>query len=168
MDLERLLVELVNEHGLTEDEALKVAAARIRAHRKTAIQRKQSGSVVSVQDDGRGVDYGDETPEQAKQRWMEQERRDPQGVYSEGGSSLSGIFGEGSIPLDDYDPAAVNRTIGAVAQVKQLQVQQEMLRELQAVRNERLEASHRKDRELASREERQLESNRRRFGKKRR
>jgi hypothetical protein len=36
-------------------------------------------------------------------RWEERERRTQGGVYSPGGSTAGGIFGEGAIPLDDYD-----------------------------------------------------------------
>jgi hypothetical protein len=140
MDLEKLLVLLINEQGLTEEEALEVAAARVRAHR-SAIQKSNSGAqgapLASVQDDGRGVNYGDETPAQAKERWLAQERNDPQGVYSPGGSSGGGIFGGGTIPMEDYDPDAVNRSVGAISQIKQLQIQQQMLMELKAMREQR-------------------------------
>ena len=155
MNLEDLLVQLMEEDGLTEDEAMKLAAARIRAHRKTAITKRstESASVVSVQDDGRGVDYGDETPAQARQRWEQQELADPQGVYSPGGSSKGGIFGAETIAMDDYDPDATNRTVAAVAAVQGLQVQKQILRELEDARADR-------QRQLAPPVRRQLDAGR--------
>lgn len=165
MDLEKLLQRLIDEEGLTEEEALSVAAARVRAHRKAIQKVDPNGSLASVQEDGRGVDYGDETPAQAKARWLEQERNDPQGVYSPGGATPGGIFGMGAIPMDDYDAPAVGRTMGAVGQAQQLKLQAQLLQELQEMRAERQQLA-------GERERKQLDdgrgNNRRRLGKKRR
>ncbi len=54
--------------------------------------------------------YGPETPQQAEERWREQEQRDPDGVYGIGGASAGGIFGDGTVAMGDYDPAARGRT----------------------------------------------------------
>ena len=166
MDLQQLLEQLMEQEGLTEDEALELASAKIRAQRKSgAIQKRPTGVdfAVSVQDDGRGVDYGNESPADAERRWKEQERLDPQGVYSPGGASTGGIFGSGAVPMEDYDPEAVNRSVAAVAQVQNAQVSAELLRELREMREER--------RQLQQPLRRQLDSGRgdgRRLGRKRR
>jgi len=78
---------------------------------------------------GGNVDYGDETPEQAKQRWYEQERQDPQGLFT-GGASGGGVFGHGPIATSDYDPDAYNRTEERMARAIGVQTQQETLRVL--------------------------------------
>jgi len=131
MDLDQLLRLLIEEQGLTEEEALKVAAARIRSQRagNASIQRESPCS--AVRRDPRAVDYGDETPEEAKIRWLKQEKEDPNGIYSIGGASSSGIFGTGAIPLDDFDPEAVGRNLQAHASMQQLKMNHRMLQELE-------------------------------------
>lgn len=79
--------------------------------------------------EGGNVDYGDETPEQAKQRWLQQERNDPQGLFT-GGSSCGGVFGQGAIATSDYDPEAVDRTEERMARQVNLNTQHEMLKTL--------------------------------------
>lgn len=132
----------MQEQGLTEEEAMRLAAAQMKA--KRAIQPASSGNAsASPQNDGRGVNYGQESPEEAKERWLRQERSDPQGIYSMGGASASGIFGSGAIPLDDYDPEARSRGMHTFASAQQLQLQQQqmllnqrLLMELQGRRND--------------------------------
>lgn len=146
MTLEDLLKFLIQEQGLTEAEAMAVAAARMKAQRGAALAPRSapsysSGPPPNSFDDGRGVNYGHESPEQARRRWEEQERRDPQGVYSMGGASAAGIFGGGAIPLEDYDPDARGRGLNTLSAAQQLQLQQhqmllnqQLLRELQTRR----------------------------------
>ena len=148
MDLDQLLRLLIEEQGLTEEEALKVAAARIRSQRESgnaSIQRESPRS--AVRRDPRAVDYGDETPEEAKIRWIKQEKEDPNGIYSIGGASSAGIFGAGAIPLDDFDPEAVGRNLQAHASMQQLKMNHRMLQELEEMsRLRRLDAAREADR----------------------
>jgi len=58
----------------------------------------------------RSVDYGDETPEEAEERWIEQEMEDPDGVFA-GGATGGGIFGDAPIATRTYDPGARRRTV---------------------------------------------------------
>jgi hypothetical protein len=172
MDLTELIHQLIEEEGLTPEEAARVAAATISAQ-KRSIEKSpgQQEHRSSIQNDSRGVDYGEETPEEAKQRWIEQERRDPNGIYSLGGSTASGIFGDQTIALEDYDPGAVQRNLDghvklqqAQVQAQQLEVQRETLRLLQDLGA---------GRQLPPQQERppqldQSRGNRRRLGRKRR
>ena len=131
MDLDQLLRLLIEEQGLTEEEALKVAAARIRSQREGNASIQRESPCSAVRRDPRAVDYGDETPEEAKIRWIKQEKEDPNGIYSIGGASSSGIFGTGAIPLDDFDPEAVGRNLQAHASMQQLKMNHRMLQELE-------------------------------------
>lgn len=152
MDLDQIIEMLIAEEGLTEQEALKVAAAQVRAQRNAIQKRSTDGDpIVSVQNDGRGMNYGDETPAEAEARWKEQERNDPQGLYSPGGSSGGGIFGAGTISVDDYDPDAVNRSVDSISKIQQfrlqqqqLEVQKQLLEELQHKRIEQQSAMPRR------------------------
>lgn len=172
MNLAELIRELIENEGLTPEEAARVAAATISAQRKDIEKPSQASGRSAIQDGRRGVDYGEETPEEAKARWIEQERRDPNGIYSLGGSTASGIFGEQVIALDDFDPGANQRNLDgqlklqqAQVQARQLEVQQQTLRLLQELGATR---------ELSRGEEetpRQLDQhrgNRRRLGRKKR
>lgn len=150
-DLARLIRQLVDEEGLTHEEAMKVAAASIRAARGSfsLTRRGSSGPLTpNIQDDPRRMHYGAESPAEAKRRWIEQERADPQGIYSFGGSTAGGIFSGGAIPMDDHDPEGAVRTLHAHAQLQQLQVQKESLRLLQEMREE-LGASRENTKELS-------------------
>ena len=153
MDLDQLLSLLINEQGLTEEEALKVAAARIRSQRNERETHRNANSIQresprsAVQRDPRAVDYGDETPEEAKIRWIKQEKEDPNGIYSIGGASAAGIFGQGAIPLEDLDPDAVGRNLQAHASMQQLKMNHRMLQELEEMsRLRRLDAAREADR----------------------
>ena len=133
MELEELITELISE-GLSPMEAAKVAAATIRAEKKAGSIAKREVDLTfpaSPQNDGRrAVDYGNETPQQARERWEEQERNDPQGVFS-GGMSGGGVFGQGAVATDTYDPEAMGRTLGIQERVQNQRVQAETLKTLQ-------------------------------------
>lgn len=57
--------------------------------------------------------YGNESPDEAYDRWMAQERSDAEGVYGPGGGTAGGIFGDAPVTMADYDPAAHRRTESA-------------------------------------------------------
>lgn len=122
-ELERMLRNLL-EQGLSQDEALRLAAASLKTKRNGSLRH---GTL--------------ESPQEARQRWIEQERADPQGVYSAGGSTAGGVFGSAPIALEDYDPEAHSRSRGGADQmqallgVKQLQMQAEQLRLLAEIAN---------------------------------
>lgn len=127
MELVDLINMLMNEHGLTEEEAVKIAAAKVKAARGSNLQRvNQNNFPVSAQQYANGVDYGEETPQQAKERWMQQEMEDPNGIYG-GGATAGGVFGDGVVSLDHHDPAAFQRQLNMHAQLTNLQTQREML-----------------------------------------
>lgn len=122
-----MLNQLLAE-GLSEEEALKVAAAAVRVRRGQTSIAKTNGGML--QDTRSRVDYGEETAAEAKARWIEQEKADPQGIYSIAGQTASGIFGDSTIATEDYDPAAIGRTLQAHAhmqQIQQVHLQREML-----------------------------------------
>ena len=53
----------------------------------------------------------------AYRQMVEQEERDPTGLYSEGGLSAGGIFGEGAVTLPDHDAAARRRGVETRSQM---------------------------------------------------
>lgn len=64
-----------------------------------------------------------ETPEQAMERWLEEEAELPDGVHGLGGQTAGGIFGNGPIATSIYDPEAHARgdaRVGQMATVKML------------------------------------------------
>jgi hypothetical protein len=157
MDYDELIAELIAE-GTPPREAARIAAATVRAAQinveqakeKQAIQVAASRDLTGVpsadaplgrpsylaRTDGRlPVQYGDETPHQARERWSAQERMDPNGVYSDGGMSGGGIFGGGPVATESYDPAAYQRA----APVQNMRVQQETLHILSDLRRDMAE-----------------------------
>jgi len=108
--------------------------------REDAIQRHHSqefpGSPVVRY---RG-DHANETASEAAERWYEEEAELPDGVHGLGGSTAGGIFGNGPIATNIYDPEAMGRTDGRVAQqanIKMLGVLERMERRLTAYEEEK-------------------------------
>lgn len=140
----RELLDLLEKQGITGDKAERIAAEYIRKQESGesgSIERRHQDAVqfpTSPQGDGRRpVDYGHETPAEAKERWMRQEMSDPGGIFGMGGQSAGGIFGGGAIPTDSYDPEAMHRGVAVAAQhaqaqasIKQLEVMERMERQL--------------------------------------
>jgi hypothetical protein len=147
ISLKRLL-DLLLEEGASEDEAEEIIEGFI-ARRRGAMADPQNplarvghGAIdpahtPTLGPGQRPVDYGNETAAEAKERWMRQEMSDPQGVFA-GGSSAGGIFGDGAIATDSYDPGAVRRTVDLRNQAQQAEVQHRTLSVLERVM-ERLE-----------------------------
>ena len=92
------------------------SGANLARARQEAIHAHQSrdfpGSPVVRYD----RDHYDETPEQAAERWLEEEAELPDGVHGLGGSTAGGIFGGGPIATSIYDPEAMGRTDARVGQ----------------------------------------------------
>ena len=145
--LDDLIQELSDEADLSTEEA--------EALRDAMAERKRRGQLAKVEQPKQEIDfpsspqsgqrgiamYGNETPAQAYERWMEQEMHDPEGAYGPGGMTGGGIFGDGSVSMPDYDPNAHRRTEGRVSQmanIKMVQVLERMERRLEA--SERREA----------------------------
>jgi hypothetical protein len=126
------------------------SAAIVRRSGAGAIEQRPDPSMIpfptSAQDRGIRttrssipVDYGDESPAQAEDRWRRQEMEDPDGVLGLGGMTAGGIFGDAPIATDRYDPAARQRAAPAVAaqvQIKQLELLERMERRLEAQEQE--------------------------------
>lgn len=132
--LDDLIDEFISE-GYEPLEAAKLAASTMRAESKLAKREQDLSFPSSPQSDHRRVDYGHETPAQARARWEEQERNDPQGIYS-GGMETGGVFGSGPVATDSYDPAAMSRTMGMVERQQNLRVQAEMLHTLRQIQEQ--------------------------------
>lgn len=160
------LIDEFMEEGYSPREAAKMAAATLKAESKLAKREQDLSFPSSPQSDRRRVDYGNETPAEARARWEEQERNDPQGIYS-GGAESGGIFGSGAIATDTYDPAAMNRTMGMVERQQNMRVQVEMLQTLRQIQeqNNRQQLPERPKRRLFGFGDRGEE---RRLGKKKR
>lgn len=135
-ELSALIAELI-EQGYSPKEAVQIATKALGGEggggRK--IQRRSDSAeerlTRSPQNDSRrAVDYGDETPQEAYERWLEQERNDPQGIYSMGGATLGGVFGGGTIATELHDPDANNRNLSAMERIQGLRIQAETLNTL--------------------------------------
>lgn len=122
------LIDALAAEGVVGDEAEAAVERFLEAKRGSqgALATRGASGVdfpISPQTDlgqqRRAVDYGNETAEQAKRRWIEQEMEDPNGVYA-GGSTAGGIFGDGPIVTETYDPMAHRRT----EEVRQMQMVQ--------------------------------------------
>jgi len=134
VNLAELIALLIQEEGMTPQDAATAATAAMRAQGKLARGQQGGLNLQSPQaPDGRSVDYGDETPEEAKERWYRQEANDPQGLFA-GGATAGGVFGDGPISTDLNDPGAQARTISMQAQMSQLQTQSEMVKLLAEMR----------------------------------
>lgn len=82
------------------------------------------------------VNYGHESPDQAKERWIRQEMEDPNGVYSMGGMTAGGVFGSAAVSTETYDPSAHHRgapAMQAEAMRVQTLVNVELLKALQGM-----------------------------------
>lgn len=69
-------------------------------------------------------DYEEETAEEARERWLEEEAELMDGVHSIGGATAGGIFGSGPIATEVYDPMAEQRgeaRINTALQARQAQ-----------------------------------------------
>src|SRR5690606_25641404 len=133
MNLAELIEQLIREEGLSTEEAGRVAAAMVRAQRGATPQNQAPPDLMNAPN---RVNYGNETPEQAKQRWMQQEMEDPQGLFA-GGVSSGGVFGESAVATESYDPGAVARTVNMRTQLGQMRTQEQMLRLLEELSRNR-------------------------------
>ena len=124
------MIRALMESGLSADEAARTAAEALKG--KQQITKREPMSLDQRGDGRVPVDYGSETPEQAYARWEEQERADPQGVFS-GGLSAGGVFGGSPVATDSYDPEAVRRTVDLHNAVNAQQVQLKTLEVLQGM-----------------------------------
>ena len=98
------------------------SGAALARSREEAVQRHHAqefpGSPV--------VRYGgheNETPDQAQERWLAEEAELMDGVHGLGGSTAGGIFGDGPIATNIYDPGSMSRgdaRVGQMANIKLL------------------------------------------------
>lgn len=63
----------------------------------------------------------DETPEEAKERWYEEEQAHLDGAHGFGGLTAGGIFGDGPVATEVYDPLAHQRAAGRAAALGQVE-----------------------------------------------
>ena len=156
MKLDELISHLINTQGLSEEEALEVASATLKARRGggggggsggggAALQRRapeRSAEMrkfsASAQDYEPMVDYGEESAAEAEERWLQQEMNDPDGLFA-GGATSGGVFGDGTIALSNCDPAARSRVMQNQNQVLQMRATAETLRLLNEINNSRRE-----------------------------
>ncbi len=146
-DIAEMIAELIAE-GHSPREAAKIASSVAKTSPGgTSLARRQADEESltrsPILDRRNSVDYGNETPAQALERWLEQERNDPQGVYA-GGATSGGIFGGDTVTLQDYDPAAFQRTMGAFERAQALQVQAETLKVLKQLKETKEEPAPRR------------------------
>lgn len=98
--------------------------------------RERTGSHLSRRE--RADDEAEESPAEAKERWYREESELPDGVLSLGGMTGGGIFGEGPVATEGYDPMAHDRGEVRMARAMQLQGQRQLNQLLDRI--EKLEA----------------------------
>ena len=76
-----------------------LAQSRAEALERHAAEEFPGSPVVRYRDE-------EETPAEARERWLEEEAELRDGVHGMGGSTAGGIFGEGPIATNIYDPAS--------------------------------------------------------------
>ena len=67
--------------------------------------------------------YAGESPEEAQERWYASEAELHDGVHGFGGQTAGGIFGDGPIATEVYDPNATHRATARAASHIQTRVQ---------------------------------------------
>jgi hypothetical protein len=126
-DLETALEALSRREGKSSSELLaellgdraKTAAQSKEPLARTGVggvERKKTGAVTRRDEDE------DESAEEAKERWLEEEAELLDGVHGLGGQSAGGIFGEGPIATSIYDPNALARGEGRVGQMANIRL----------------------------------------------
>jgi len=76
-----------------------LAQSRAEALERHAAEEFPGSPVVRYRDE-------EESPAEAQERWLEEEAELRDGVHGMGGSTAGGIFGEGPIATNIYDPAS--------------------------------------------------------------
>jgi len=121
---DELLKELLGDRikTATEGKSTEMTRSGVGETREEAIKRHNANdfpgtAVVSYRQDP----YG-ETPEEARERWLEEEAELIDGVHGFGGQSAGGIFGEGPISTSIYDPGAQQRAMGQMSGVGNLRL----------------------------------------------
>ena len=87
-------------------------------------------------------DHGNETAEEARERWEEEETELIDGVHGLGGQSAGGIFGDGAVATSMYDPMAHNRADGRLSQqanIRTMRVLERMENRLDQLEGRRVE-----------------------------
>jgi hypothetical protein len=74
-----------------------------------------------------------ESPEEAQERWYAEEAMLTDGVHGFAGQTAGGIFGEGTIATEGYDPMAHHRATSRAAQLAQIQAAQAQTEAFQQV-----------------------------------
>jgi hypothetical protein len=107
--------EAPQSSALTRSE-LGDASGAIRRSRSEAIASHNAEEFPGTPVVRHRYDHGNETAEEARERWEEEETELIDGVHGLGGQSAGGIFGDGAISTSVYDPMAHNRADGRLSQ----------------------------------------------------
>ena len=93
---------LARRAGSGDASGVSLAQSRAEALERHAAEEFPGSPVVRYRDE-------DESPAEAKERWLEEETVYRDGVHGLGGSTAGGIFGEGPIATNIYDPGSQAR-----------------------------------------------------------
>lgn len=129
-DLAELIAALLVE-GHSVQDATKIA--------KEVLARQAKSLTLSPSRTPERQQRGEPSKQEADEAyeiWLEQERS-PGGVFSLEGVSLGGVFGGGEVSTASYDPTATRRHLDVRTQMQSLQIQQETLRLLSEIREDR-------------------------------
>jgi hypothetical protein len=126
-DIDDAIAALARAEGKSAEEmrqeVLKAGVkAKLRGESSEPIARRRVDRPLEGEfDEGPRRSRRDETPEEAKERWYREEEEDIEGVHGWAGQSAGGIFGNGPIATESYDPAAHHRGAAHTAAVAQAQ-----------------------------------------------
>ena len=99
-----MLRALAKERGVTMEELVS-DLLRAKAEGRTKIQKRQSSAMEIEEPTG----HPRWTDAEVAERWLEEERNDPDGVLGIGGMTPGGIFGDAPVVTEGYDPMARQR-----------------------------------------------------------
>lgn len=148
------LEELLANDEITEEELILILRKRRRLREKGIVRRGEGGALAATGNIVNGLAFPSSAnaapvaPRGLERReWEQSESNTPGGAYTPGGSTAGGIFGDGPIPFDNYDPASMGRAAPAI----QAQVSLKTLEVLQRLEEQAAERD-REVRELKERE----------------
>lgn len=115
------LEELLDNDELSEEDLILILRRRKRMREKGLARRNEGGALASTGGMVNGLAFpssANATPSaprgQERVDWEASESNIPGGAYTPGGTTAGGIFGEGAIPFDNYDPASMGRAAPAI------------------------------------------------------
>lgn len=114
------LEELLDDDELSEEDLILILRRRKRMREK-GLARRSEGALAATGGMVNGLAFpssANATPAaprgQERVDWEASESNIPGGAYTPGGTTAGGIFGDGPVPFDNFDPASMGRASPAI------------------------------------------------------